>query len=913
MRWWIDAIRISYRTALCLAVLVAHAGIVCAAEGRKMQQVLVLHSYHQGNPFTDSEAQGISSVLGAASNRVEQHVVYMDTKRVPAAEALPLLKRLIRATVPPAELEGVLAVDNEALEFVVSNRNEFFQNVPVVFCGIKGFQDSMVAGQTRLTGVTANFDYEETVEAALKLRPQMRHVIALTDHTSAGVAHEQAVRRLASHFEGRCNLTPISLGDRSMDELLELLRRLGPDSAILLLNHYQDATGRVFSEAESLEMILEASPVPLFILTDTRLRAGVVGGRLTSGVAQGRLAAEMLLPMMRRDPPPTPPVVRNSPNRWFFDYQGLRRWEIAESALPGGSVVVNRPETLWLRYRRAVLATLAVTATLAAIIVVLVVARARRRRVEMALRESNQRLAAIFEGARDAIIITDTDTGLIQDMNSQAERLLETPKAELIGQPHTRLYPTDTSERSQALFAAHLGGQSSSPVETIVLTGTQRRVPVEINSSILELAPGRKVMQGIYRDITERKQFAERLRQAQRMEAVGHLAGGVAHDFNNLLTVIRGHLDLLAEDGDVTPSIRESLGEMRLAAKRASDLTQQLLTFSHRQVMRMTPLNLVKVVDDLLRMLQRLIGEQVTITKHHASDQLWIEADLGMAEQVITNLALNARDAMPQGGKLMIDSAQVEVDPAYAQSNPEARPGTFACLTIADTGSGMDTSMIKRIFEPFFSTKDLGKGSGLGLATVYGIVKQHKGWIEVQSRLNQGSVFKVYLKVTDKRPPKRTAPSNGGAGTTTGPFPPRAILLVEDEPSVRAIMAQSLRDRGHEVMEASHAAEANALWQQHKNKVQLLLTDMIMPGGATGYELACRLREEKSGLPVIIASGYSADPDLGRRMSESSMHYLAKPFDMKTLEVVIAQCFQTSNEARPDGLFGNTAKPTTPE
>ncbi len=878
---------------LLLAIGSLPLGASQAISGGTARRVLVLHSYHQGYPFTDNETRGIDEVFRAVSNRVEQYVIYMDAKRVPAADSWPFLAQALKTQYRTVRFDGVLATDNDALTFVVSNRATLPRGVPVVFCGINDFQDSMLGEWSDLTGVVEDSDYEETIGMACRILPRVRRVVAVTDRTTTGLAHEMAVRRLIEARQGRWNLEILSMGDLTLPEFLERLRRLDDGSAVLLLNHYQDRTGRAYSHPEIMGLILETCQAPVFAVNDMRLWPGVVGGKVVSGVVQGRMAAEMLLRRMRGESAGKVSWVRKSPNVWMFDYQGLKRWRIPASALPPGSLVINLPDTFWNRHRNKVVAAATLTLLLSVVIGVLAANTVRRRRSEAALVLSNRRLAALFEGARDAVFIADVETGLILDLNSQAERLMGCSKTELQGQPQSRLHPPDKAAESLKQLKEHARGPGRAPIEAVLLNRAQARVPVEISASVIELAPGRKVIQSSYRDISERRQLTEKLRQAQKMEAVGHLAGGVAHDFNNLLTVILGHVALLEEEPEVAAQAGESLSEIKAAARRATDLTGQLLAFGRRQKMRVAPLNLNQVVENLLRMLRRLIGEPIVIQTRYFPDELWVEADLGMLEQVVTNLALNARDAMPQGGQLVIATTLAEIDTTYVKKNQEAQSGRFACLVFTDTGVGMDTTMVKRIFEPFYTTKEVGRGTGLGLATVYGIIKQHKGWIDVESQRGQGSTFKVFLPLTDKR----TARLGSALETSTAPEHPATILVAEDEVAVRSLLINCLRDRGHRVLPAATGPEAVEIWESQKEGIDLLISDMVMPGGMTGYELACKCRADRPNLPVLIVSGYSADTNFIRPPGEPDIRYLPKPFDPQTLAVQLQKCLEPPEAA----------------
>jgi PAS domain S-box-containing protein len=356
-------------------------------------------------------------------------------------------------------------------------------------------------------------------------------------------------------------------------------------------------------------------------------------------------------------------------------------------------------------------------------------------------------------------------------------------------------------------------------------------------------------------DITERVLLEEQLRHAQKMEAIGRLAGGVAHDFNNILTAVLLQTEMLQAAPDLSATVRKGLEQIRASAERAANLTRQLLLFSRRQVLQPRDLDLNRVVGSLGEMIGRLIGEDVHLTLRLHPEPLPTRADAGMLDQVLMNLVVNARDAMPTGGRLVIETFAREVTPAEAATLPDAAPGPYVALRVSDTGCGISPEILPHIFEPFFTTKEPGKGTGLGLATVYSIVRQHDGFLQVTSEPGRGTTFEICLPA---RSPAGNRPASGPASA-----PPRGraetILLVEDEPAVRALTRQTLERHGYRVLEASHGREALRLWEEHRAAVDLLLTDLVMPEGLGGLELARRLRASKPGLKVVYTSGYSAE------------------------------------------------------
>ena len=395
---------------------------------------------------------------------------------------------------------------------------------------------------------------------------------------------------------------------------------------------------------------------------------------------------------------------------------------------------------------------------------------------------------------------------------------------------------------------------------------------VEIIAHELDYA-GRRVRLVVAQDITERRLLEQQFRQAQKMEAVGRLAGGVAHDFNNLLMVIKGHTELLLNAIPSPEQVTRKVEQIERAADRASTLTRQLLAFSRMQILQPRVMNLNFVVDDMGKLLPRLIGEDIELVIRTAANLGAIRADASQMEQVIMNLAVNARDAMPGGGRLLIETSNEELDSAYGAVHPAIQKGDYVLLAVSDNGTGMDAETQAHIFEPFFTTKEQGKGTGLGLATVYGVVKQSGGFIWVYSELGKGTCFKIYLPRVDQ-PVEKT----GSAQTLSeAPRGTGTILLTEDEQDVREVAREFLESGGYTVIEARNGAEAMELVAKHQGDIDLLVTDMVMPG-MTGQELGKLLRQKRAGLPVLYMSGYTEHAAAESLVEDASIRLLAKPF-----------------------------------
>ncbi len=503
----------------------------------------------------------------------------------------------------------------------------------------------------------------------------------------------------------------------------------------------------------------------------------------------------------------------------------------------------------------------------------------RRQQAEAEIR----RLALVVEQAAEVIVITDTQ-GLICYVNPAFERVTGYSRQEALGR-NPRLLKSGQHSAAfyREMWATLARGEAW---RGHFFNRRKDGALIEENAVISPLrdAAGQTVNYvAIKLDVTREAQLEAQFRQAQKLEAVGQLAGGVAHDFNNLLAAAKMQLGLLQMNPGHDQETRQALQELDAAMSRAGKLTRQLLAFSRRSVMTITRLDLNQVVRNLLTMLKRLIGQGVDLRFQERLLQSPVEADEGMMEQVLLNLVVNARDAMPLGGPVTISITGESLSEENTAAHPKRRPGAFVVLQVADTGCGMDAGILKRIFEPFFTTKEVGKGTGLGLATVHGIVAQHQGWVEVDSVVGHGTTFRIYL-------PAAAGPA--GAENPDPLAPPirrggETILLVEDDPVVRQAAAQTLRWLGYRVCEAASGPAALEQWRTHGSQIQLLLTDQAMPEGMTGLELADQLQKMKPSLKVIVASGHVACNVQGGR---PGITWLPKPFDLATLAEAVRIC-----------------------
>jgi len=516
--------------------------------------------------------------------------------------------------------------------------------------------------------------------------------------------------------------------------------------------------------------------------------------------------------------------------------------------------------------------------------------------------EELARLGMAVEQAGEAIIITDTE-GTVQYVNPAFERISGYGRNEIVGR-NPRILKSGKHDRDyyQTMWNTLAQG--------MVWSGTliNRKKDGSLVEEIAVISPVRDAAGRIVnyvavkRDVTHELEMEEQLRQAQKMEAVGKLAGGIAHDFNNLLTGITGYSELVLNSLPEHGSARREVEEIRKAAGQATALTQQLLAFSRKQVFQTKVVNLNGVVSNLDRMLRRLIGADIDLRTSLREDLWSVRIDPGQIEQVILNIVVNARDVMPGGGKITIETTNVELDEKYLRKHIVVQPGPHVMLAISDTGNGMDAATQARIFEPFFTTKDPGKGTGLGLSTVYGIVKQSKGYIWVYSEPGMGTTFKIYLpKVFEEAEPVSTErehlpPVMGG---------PETILLAEDQDMVRELVTEVLRSNGYTVLLAHNGEEAVRVGEQYEGTIHVLITDVVMPH-MNGPELARRILPSRPQMKVIFMSGYAEDAIVQHGVLDAGMHFVQKPFRPSELSRRVREVLDAPNTRDGSKFPANT-------
>jgi len=512
------------------------------------------------------------------------------------------------------------------------------------------------------------------------------------------------------------------------------------------------------------------------------------------------------------------------------------------------------------------------------------------------LRESEEKYRTLIDNANDAVALIEP-TGYLKFVNPEFCRMSGYSMEEAKELHFSELiHPDDLAMVMENLKKMLAGEKVPRNYEFRVLTKSGETIHVELNSSTIEREGEIVEVLSIIRDISERKRTEEekekiqaQLLQAQKLEAIGILAGGVAHDFNNLLTLIQGHTELAMMRLDEDDPLYRDLKEIHRASVRAANLTRQLLLFSRRQPMEMVPLDLNKVVGDIIKMIRRLIGEDISVATD-MEEGLWtIRADPGNIEQVIMNLMVNARDAMPEGGEIFVRTRNVHLSEDDCKAIIDAQPGNFVCLSVEDTGVGMDEGTVQRIFEPFFSTKGPGKGTGLGLSVVYGIVKQHGGWINVYSKPGQGTTFKIYLPAVPIEP---EAMDEGPISLEKFRGRGERILLVEDDRAIRKMSARALQENGYVPFPAASAEEALEIFERENGNFALVFSDVVLPD-KDGLQLIDDLLSRKPELRILLTSGYSDRRSRWWAAQEKGLRFIQKPYSLPDLLRTIKEVLET--------------------
>ncbi len=852
------------------------------------KNVLLLHSYHQGFKWTDEQNDSIVNELSTGSSPIKYYIEYMGTKWVYDKDYLDLLPELYRLKFKAISFDLVVATDDDAFTFLLQYREGIFGDIPVVFCGVNWFDKKRIEGLTGYTGVNEDADIALNVDLMLRLHPQVKNIYLIVDGTTTGRLVRRKIEDIIPVYRERVSLHILDNFDVS--QLVDKVSQLSDDSLVFLTLFQKDSSGRFVEPSEIARQLSTHSPVPVYALWDFYLGYGVVGGMMTSGTAQGRSAGKLGLRILQGASADTLPVILASPNCYRFDYLQLKRFGIKTSLLPTDSRLINEPSSFYTFSKKFVWLLTIGSFLIALAIVILAVNIHRRSRAERALWESDKKYHALVDNLRVGVYrnIADTDGTMLQANPAMVNIYGYASLEEFKGVYSQDLYQ-DPKKRQQ--FLAELGRNGFVKDRELPMK-KKDGTPIWVLSNATAVFDEKgtiKWVDGVNEDITERKNLEEQLRQAQKMEAIGTLAGGVAHDFNNILTAIIGFGSLLKVKVGDDENFLEYLNPILVSAEKAAHLTKSLLAFSRRQVINLKAVDINEIVEGMNKLLRRIVREDIQLHIVRHADCLMALADRGQMEQVLMNLVANARDAMPTGGQLYIETDCLQLDTELLVRHEVMHPGSYVVLTVSDTGSGIDEATKDKIFEPFFSTKSIGKGTGLGLSIVYGIVKQHNGSISVYSEPGKGAIFTVYLPLVDedRNQPEaipRQVPVEGGSET---------ILLGEDNDGVRHLAEEILTLAGYTVISAVDGEDVLEKFNRNSDKIDLLLLDVVMPK-KNGKEVFDAVNVLRPDMKVLFMSGYTANIIHEQGILNEGVNFIAKPLSpdgilLKVREVLSQQ------------------------
>ncbi|MDQ7833312.1 MAG: ATP-binding protein [Desulfovibrionaceae bacterium] len=857
------------------------------------KNVLYLNSYQPGYKWSDEIFEGIREVLANQTDPlVDLQVEYMDSKKYSGPILRQGLFDLYKYKFRDTSFSVVMVSDNYAFEFARQYAADLFPGAPIVFCGVNDLRPDMLAGRTDMTGVEERFDLKGTLDLALTQNPGKKRLIVIGDRSVTGIAIANQVRAQLPPYHDRLEWE--FWDSYQLGEILGLVERVPADAMIFFIPFYQAIGDRFYSAEEVVAEIGEHSDAPIYTCWDFLVGSGTVGGRVLQGREHGRLAASMALRILEGTPVADIPVVAQVGDLYLFDYNGLRRFHIPESDLPLGSEILNKPYYFFRINPQIFWIIVVAVAILAATLVFLVINIARRRSVEEKIRAQLSFLTLLLDNIPQLVFWKDRDQRYQGANKAFAAFFGLSDPAVVVGKTNPEVLPGWWDHAGLAEEADREVMRSESPRHRMRLAFTRgdgEQAWLELNKAPLRDRRGQVVgTLSTAEDVTDKERLEARLRQSQKMEAVGTLAGGLAHDFNNILTTIINSTEMalldLAPDSRAAADLRRVL----TASKRGGGIVRQILTFSRPSRENFRDADIAGAIMEATGLLAASLPGHIRLETDIRVVRAVCRADPNQIHQVVMNLCTNAyqalRDHLGAGGRggvirVVLCVTRLPAEEALLLDLPEGR---YLRLTVADDGPGISPEIIDNIFDPFFTTRKDDGGTGLGLAVVQGIVRNHNGRVAVLSGPGRGASFSVYL------------PCGGGGDAARDADDPAAlrgaerVLFVEDDASLLETVPRVLATHGYRVTAASGAQEALAVLAksgggENAPGFDVVVTDFDMPG-ASGFELAQALMRQAPGTPVVVVSGRFRDVR-GADRPENVREIVLKPYDGAALHAAI--------------------------
>lgn len=835
--------------------------------------VLYINSYHIGYTWSDEILQGLKSQLRNTDRQTDLYVEHLDSKRFDIMTQSLSFHQYFKEKYSNLRPNLIVCSDDNALDFVEMYRNELFQNIPLVFCGANYINPKRFKNVPRITGVNEAPAIRETIDLALKLHPETTRLFIVNDDTTTGRNVNRRLQKLEKDYRGKLSfhyIKPISL-----DYVVKHARELGKRDLLLYSIFIRDNKGGVYQYSDLSKAVSAATQVPVYALWDFNLGDGIVGGKLTGGFFQGNKAGEMAVRILNGTPVEEIPIVMETPTRYMFDFKAMQKHGISVESLPQGSILVNKPYSFYQTNKVLIHAIFFVTIGFS--ILTLFLGAAVREK-----RKSEKKYRTLMENIPVAIFRSNPNrSGNLLEVNSAFVHMFGMKdKEEAYSCRADSLY-RDSDERNSFMERIINEGEVSG-IEVVFKRKDGSLFDGSLSAKCMKSAGGKvDHVDGLIEDISERKYLEEQLRHSQKIESIGRLAGGVAHDFNNMLGGILGASELLAGSLKDNKRLMKFVKIIDEAASRAADLTRQLLSFARKGKWNTKLINTHDLLTGCANLLQRSIDKRIRINLHLKAENPCVQGDDTQLQNAIINICINARDAMPEGGEMTLSTKNRFLDSGTCErSSFHISRGYYVELSVRDTGKGIPNDVRDKIFEPFFTTKEVGKGTGLGLASVYGCVEEHKGAIEIDSVPGKGTEFLLLLPAGMKKQnsaEEKKKPING-SGT---------VLLVDDEEVVRDVGSEILEDLGYEVISAKDGRDALRIFSKQPDAFDLILLDMIMPE-MNGYDTFLEIRKLRHDAKVLIVSGYSKEVDSKKMFQAGASGFIQKPFRKSELSHKIA-------------------------
>lgn len=821
------------------------------------KKILILNSYHPGYIWSDDIVSGVQSEMAEYQKEYELYIEYMDTQRYFDDSYLRILYETYKHKYKDVAFDVIISGDDNALNFLIKYRDDLFPGVPIVFCGVNRFSKSLIKDIDAITGVIEKIDIKATIDLILKIQPKTQEIAVIHDQSSSAQGNYEQFQEISSQYEGRINFKEIT--NVTFLELHQILKTLPENTALLYLLFLTDREGTVLSKEKILELISDGSNRPIYSCWGQEVNIGVTGGVVVSGVSQGQVATRMAKKILAGESAKDIPIVMESPNVVMFDNAKVENFGIDSSLIPAGSILLNKQISFYEKYKIYILIVLLVILVLFFCVIILYLNIQKRKQTEKLLKTSESFLDSVVENIPNMIFVKDArDLSFIR-FNKAGEELLGYKRESLIGKNDYDFFTKEeadffTDKDRKVLESKKL---LDIPEEAMKTENNETRILHTQKIPILDNAGEPSFLLGISEDITdkikaleEKAHLESQLLQAHKMEAIGTLAGGIAHDFNNILSVIFGYAEMAKGDSPPGSQFEQYLDQVLDAANRAKDLVKQILAFSRQAKAERISLQLQSLIKEAIKMLRSSIPTTIEIQDNIDSNCGVVLADPTQIHQIIMNLCTNANHAMEKtGGLLKIELQNITLD-STNKLKVDLAPGQYVRLTISDTGSGIDPDIIDKIFDPYFTTKEIGKGTGMGLAITHGIVADYGGAITVESKLGEGTTFHLYFPVSEQ---EMLAPDKEEEYIPSGSA---RVLFVDDE-KILAQMGKDILERlGYKATTRCSSLDALATFQNAPDSFDVVITDQTMPG-MTGADLARRILQIRPDIPIILCTGYS--------------------------------------------------------